>query len=54
MLGNESTKESLLRIVDRLVDPQVMSKTDSAFQTLHAWLRGIEGAINPYKRYYRN
>ena len=47
----ETIKQSLLRIVDRIIDPQVMQKSDSAFLVLHAWLKNQEQYINPYKRY---
>ncbi|KAJ3349006.1 hypothetical protein HDU91_006439 [Kappamyces sp. JEL0680] len=40
----------LLRITDRLIDPQVMQKSDTAFLVLHAWLRTQEQYLNPYKR----
>ncbi|KAI8895475.1 hypothetical protein BC833DRAFT_601180 [Globomyces pollinis-pini] len=45
----ETARCNLLRIVDRILDPQVMQKVDPAFCILHQWLLGLERNVNAYK-----
>ncbi len=50
---SESIKQIILRIIDRLIDPQIMQKSDTAFLVLFGWLRVQEPSLNPYKKCYR-
>jgi hypothetical protein len=50
--NDDTVKILLLTIVDRIIDPLIMQKTDPAFIIMYRWLRDQEPLVSPYKRYY--